>query len=130
MLFRFFFSFLYKYPPGSVLFDCLIIFFILYQLLLIIRSVCDATLLCIHFASYSFYPCRMKKHKQKSLSCMHYFCYICLFTPYYIYHHIGNITVSIECIIPLHAIIFSFNIIGLSFNDIIDSVFKPFPLPT
>ena len=67
-------------PPGSVLFDCLIIFFILYQLLLIIRPVCDATLLCIHFASYSFYPCNMKKgiSKKPFLACIIFVTFVCL----------------------------------------------------
>jgi len=60
--------------------------------------------------------------------CVVHFCSTVIVVRDMFYHDDGNITVSIECIIPLHATISFCRINGLSFNDI--SLLSPALLPS
>jgi hypothetical protein len=154
----FYFLYMLRYPPGTV--GARVLFIYLVCLILFVDQIrsdqtrSDQTRSDqirpvqyytndVTFASYPFHSTRAERKKflllftiilmicnmyLLNLTLPPFIIYYLLFT--YYAHHAGNITVSIECIIPLHAIIFSCNIIGLSLIDITDSFAKPFPRPT
>jgi hypothetical protein len=144
----FYFLYMLRYPPGTV--GARVLFIYLVCLILFVDQTRSDQIRPVQyytndvtFASYPFHSTRAERKKflllftiilmicnmyLLNLTLPPFIIYYLLFT--YYAHHAGNITVSIECIIPLHAIIFSCNIIGLSLIDITDSFAKPFPRPT